>query len=117
MDRIPALMSFRRVGEPLAAPRLMTRRGAHGSPTVALGERGTATPRTIGLKERGVHLSTTAEAAPRPVDERIADIGALRRLLIRPEIGRHRRRNRDLDLLRATPDRRGSRLPHPRRHR
>jgi simple sugar transport system permease protein len=34
-----------------------------------------------------VHLSTTAEAAPRPVDERIADIGALRRLLIRPEIG------------------------------
>ena len=32
-------------------------------------------------------MSTTAEAAPRPVDERIADVSALRRLLIRPESG------------------------------
>ena len=32
-------------------------------------------------------MSATVEAAPRPVDERIADVGALRRLLIRPEIG------------------------------
>jgi simple sugar transport system permease protein len=32
-------------------------------------------------------VSATAEAAPRPVDERVADVGALRRLLIRPEIG------------------------------
>jgi simple sugar transport system permease protein len=32
-------------------------------------------------------LSATAEAAPRSTDERIAEIGALRRLLIRPEIG------------------------------
>ena len=32
-------------------------------------------------------MSTTAEAAPRPVDERVADVSALRRLLIRPESG------------------------------
>jgi simple sugar transport system permease protein len=32
-------------------------------------------------------MSATAEAAPRPVDERIAEVGPLRRLLVRPEIG------------------------------
>ena len=32
-------------------------------------------------------MTATAEATARPVDERIADVGALRRLLIRPEIG------------------------------
>ena len=32
-------------------------------------------------------MSAPANAAPMPVDERIADIGALRRLLIRPEVG------------------------------
>jgi simple sugar transport system permease protein len=32
-------------------------------------------------------VSATAEAAPRPVDERVADIGAWRRLFIRPEFG------------------------------
>jgi simple sugar transport system permease protein len=32
-------------------------------------------------------VSATAEAAPRPGDERIANVGAIRRLLIRPEIG------------------------------
>ena len=32
-------------------------------------------------------MSVTAGTAPRPIDERIADVGALRRLLIRPEIG------------------------------